>query len=590
MLKQLSKDTTQYGVQVNNACIAVLYSHAPTVLTGNYVISLLIVVGLWQWIDISILLIWVGSVYILTTLRLMMVIHYIRIEKKNDIDLSKWGRYFTYSSLFSGILWGVAGSLFMLPDTPFVVAFITIVIVGMNSTAMPTLSVYGYTYDVFMVSSILPLMIRVFFVDGGIFFTLGLMIIGLIVAFLMFSRVTHKAMVNAIVLGFRNEGLIQELKKEKDRAEIARKDAEYASQAKTQFLAAASHDLRQPLHALNLFLDSLQQRLGGQQKDLVNKCRASTTALNQLLIGLLDISKLDAGVVHPEKHNFDMQNILESMRRDFTPIAKERQLRLHIRSQECIVRSDPAMVERIIRNLINNALKYTDKGGVLVASRKRRSTVTIEVWDTGIGISNENIDTIFEEFNQLDNPERDRVKGLGLGLAIVKRLCVLLDSQIHIRSIPGKGTRFWFELPLSDQQPEVFDHAAGSANPLQGASVVVIDDDSSILDAMESLLTGWGIQVITAESGAKAVLGINERQLVPDVVISDYRLRNQETGLQAIKLIHDEIDPDIPCVLLTGDTSPERIREVRQSGFALLHKPVIAMQLRTAIYQSIQQR
>lgn len=590
MFQQLSKNTTRYGVQVNNACVRLLYSHATVILTANYAISLLVVLGLWQWFDVKILFSWLAGVYLLTTLRLIMVIRFRRDEHQKGVDLAKWGRYFTVSSFLSGVTWGIAGWLFLLIDNPFLVTFVSIFIVAMCAGGLPTLSTYGYAYEAYMIPAIAPVSFIFFTNESDLFFSLGLMAIGFVVAFLMFSRIAHKTTVDAITLNFKNESLIAALKTEKDRAEKARKEAELASISKTQFLAAASHDLRQPLHALNLFLDSLHQRLGGQQSDLVEKCKSSAAVLNQLLVGLLDMSKLDAGVVKPELSNFDLLTIFDSLRRDFTPLAQERRLRLRIRERHCIVRSDPAMVERILRNLVNNALKYTEQGGVLLACRNRGEKVRVEVWDTGIGISDTNLAAVFDEFTQLDNPERDRNKGLGLGLAIVKRLCELLHTTIQVNSTPGRGSRFWFELPLSDQEPDVVSDRVITADPLMGFCIVVIDDDKAILDAMESLLSGWGVQVVVADSGPRAVEMIHQRRLIPDIVISDYRLRNQETGLAAIRLIHEEIDPDISGILLTGDTSPDRIREARQSGFLLLHKPVKPIQLRTAIYQSMQQR
>jgi len=361
---------------------------------------------------------------------------------------------------------------------------------------------------------------------------------------------------------------------------------ELANRAKSRFLAAASHDLRQPMHALGLFVEQLSDMIKyPNARKIVDQVHASVEAMEQLLNALLDISKLDAGVLTPQIEDFSLATLLQRMENNFAAEARAKGLRLRVRPCDLAVRSDPLLLERIVMNLVSNAVRYTERGGIVVGCRRRGKRVRIEVWDSGIGIAEDKQREIFQEFIQLGNSERDRSRGLGLGLAIVERLAQLLNHRIDLASTPGRGSRFSIELPISDVQQTLPEQRALSpmTNSLNGLFVVVVDDEALVRAGMEGVLHGWGCHVVNAGSGDEALVLLGEHERTPDVVISDYRLRENETGIEVINRIRTHYASAIPAALISGDTAPERLREAKDSGYPLLHKPVSPAKLRALL-------
>jgi signal transduction histidine kinase/CheY-like chemotaxis protein len=363
------------------------------------------------------------------------------------------------------------------------------------------------------------------------------------------------------------------------------RELELASTAKSRFLAAASHDLRQPMHALGLFVARLRETVHARDAvHTIEQIEASVRALDQLLDALLDISRLDAGVLKPRLEDFQVQPLLARMQTEFLPAAQAKGLRLSVMPSRLVVRSDPVLLERILMNLMSNAVRYTSLGGIIVGARRREGHARLEIWDSGPGIPVEKQQAIFQEFYQLGNPERDRSKGLGLGLAIVKRLAQLLEHPLDLTSSPGRGSRFSIELPLGEARrvtpPPRLRKPPGD---LSGAFVVVVEDERLVREGMQDLLTQWGCQVVTAGSAMEAAARLAEHDRIPDLIISDYRLRDGETGIQAISRLQAEYPVSIPALLISGDTAPERLREARESGLRLLHKPVPPARLRAML-------
>lgn len=361
-----------------------------------------------------------------------------------------------------------------------------------------------------------------------------------------------------------------------------------ANQSKSRFLAAASHDLRQPMHALGLFTAQLRTRIYEPETLAhVGKVESAVTALQELLDALLDISRLDAGVVSPAPVYFRLQPLFTRLEAAFAPQAEGKGVRLRAAPTQLAILSDPVLLERILLNLIANAVRYTDRGAVLLGCRRRGDhRVRVEVWDTGVGIAPEHRDAIFQEFYQVGNPQRDRAKGLGLGLAIAARLARLLGSRIDVRSYPSKGSVFAIELPVGVARAEV--EAANTlalAEVLPGARVLVVDDDALVRDAMASVLAQWGCRVVMAANGDEAVALLGGEGGTPDAVLCDYRLPNGETGVDVIARLCAAAGREIPVALITGDTAPERLREARQAGHVLLHKPVHPAKLRALLEQ-----
>ncbi len=360
-----------------------------------------------------------------------------------------------------------------------------------------------------------------------------------------------------------------------------------ANQAKSRFLASASHDLRQPMHALGLFIAQLRARIHEPETlAIVGKVESAVTALQGLLDALLDISRLDAGVVTPTPVDFRLQPLFTRLELSFAPQAERKGVRLRAAPTRLAVLSDPVLLERVLLNLLANAVRYTGQGAILLGCRRHGDRVRIEVWDTGVGIAPEHRDAIFQEFYQVGNPERDRAKGLGLGLAIAARLARLLGSRIEMRSHPGKGSVFAIDLPVGVARAEAEPASAlAPIETLPGARVLVVDDDALVREAMASLLAQWGCRVTMAATGDEAVALLGGEGGTPDAVLCDYRLPNGETGIDVIARLRAAAGRPIPAALITGDTAPERLREAKLAGHALLHKPVHPAKLRALIEQ-----
>jgi signal transduction histidine kinase/CheY-like chemotaxis protein len=362
---------------------------------------------------------------------------------------------------------------------------------------------------------------------------------------------------------------------------------EVANAAKSRFLAAASHDLRQPLHALGLFLAQLRAETNYEERDrLLGRIEAAVIAMNELFNALLDISKLDGGVLALNKTDFPVARLLRRVEATFADTAREKGLRLSMVPSSLWVRSDFILLERILLNLVSNAVRYTRTGGIVMGCRRRGAFLRIDVCDSGIGIAEDQQKNIFGEFYQVAGPERlENRSGLGLGLAIVERVGRLLDHPIELTSRVGRGSRFSVSVPIVGAPAETapVSPAATSFDPLNGKFVVVIDDDERVLESMRGLLHGWGCRVTTADSGVAALSALANHGEGPDLIVSDYRLANGSTGITAIEQVRRAVGAPIPAILVTGDTAPERLRDASASGFQLLHKPVPPMTLRALL-------
>jgi signal transduction histidine kinase len=383
---------------------------------------------------------------------------------------------------------------------------------------------------------------------------------------------------------------ISDRKRREEALEAARQVAEQANTAKTRFLATASHDLRQPTHALGLFFAALAEKVrNAETEPLIKPIEDAIDAVDTMLNALLDISKLDAGVVQPKIGPVAIAGLFQRLEAEYQSMAQENGNNLRVRPCQAIVQSDAAMLERMLRNLIANALRYTLKGRVLMAARQCGTRLRIEVYDTGSGIPANKLDDIFQEFYQLGNPERDRRQGLGLGLAIVKRLAALLGHEITVRSRLGHGSRFAITVPLARKAPRqtALPTPVTPGLELKDRRVLVLDDDTTILAAMESLLSSWGCQVNTANSLEEARKKIGTSALPPELLIVDYRLRGQASGLNVAAALQAVLSQRVPVLVITGDTAPDRLREAQASGYPLLHKPVPPAKLRSIMYQLI---
>lgn len=376
-------------------------------------------------------------------------------------------------------------------------------------------------------------------------------------------------------------------KRMEDDLRRAKDQAERANRAKSRFLAAASHDLRQPVQSLFFFATALSDQMRRQPTGhaTVEAMQQALEALKRLLDGLLDISKLDAGVVKPVPVVLALQPVFERLAAEYRPQAVRKGLDLRVVATRLHVRSDAMLLERILRNLLDNALRYTPSGRILLGARRCGGEVQVAVCDSGIGIPAERREEVFEEFTQIGNPERDRERGLGLGLAIVRRLSVLLEHPLTLRSELGRGSAFTVAVPRAEAPPVpvAAPTVAAPRDPERPSLVLVIDDEVIILMGLRAMLEGWGYEVIAATAEEEAIGLLEQDGRCPDLVLADYRLRQGKTGPEALRAVHAHFNAAIPSIILTGDTAPERIVEAQRSGFSILHKPVSAHHLRKVV-------
>jgi signal transduction histidine kinase len=402
----------------------------------------------------------------------------------------------------------------------------------------------------------------------------------------------HDLQNNLMQMADRLAGVRQELEQQVTSVTQAlrekKEEAELATQAKSRFLAAASHDLRQPVHALGMFIGRLAQLShDGQTRQLVGNLQASVSAMQNLLDGLLDISRLEAKAIQVRFEKFPLMELFERLGHDLAPLAQQKGLQLRIRPCSVWVRSDPTLLYRILLNLVGNALRYTEKGGVLVGCRSagHSSVASIEVWDSGLGIAPEHQEDVFKEFYQVDNPARQRSLGMGLGLSIVQRSCQLLTHSLALSSRLGVGTRFCVKVPRVapglDLTPAAVLELSEAPEGLQG-SVLVVEDDDMVRRAMVDLLQSWGMTVAEA-SNLQRAQNLIEQGLLPNLIISDYRLKEPLNGILVVQRLRQQLARPVPACLISGDIDTALIQAAQQAQLTLLHKPVRPAKLRNLL-------
>lgn len=517
-------------------------------------------------IDKTILLTWLFLVLAVYLGRVVLTQKYLERNPSPE-ESPRWGWYLTITTFLSGVLWGFAAFSFHHPAHGYNDVLIYIIVIGfaIGSLVLTTYwlpAFYAYAFPA-LGGAILDQLINV--TPRG--YTLSFILVIFLVMLVRIAKGSNKIAYDAIRIGTKNRELMQKMEQEKDKAEAA-------NQAKTRFLASASHDLRQPVHALSLLVHGLKKELNtAQGKLLFLRLERSVNNLGNLLESLLDLSRLDASAVKVAPLKFPVAAISSQMLTEFLPVAREKGLRFSIRPCDETIYTDRTLLERLLRNLLNNAFRYTHQGGILLGFRKRGQEILFEVWDTGIGIAEEEGDKIFNEFYQSENAERDRSKGLGLGLSICQRIASLLGSELSYRSIEGKGSVFRFKLPVSTKEIEKnFSTEKNDSTDLSGKTLLVVDDDLEVLQAMIQLLKSWDIMPLTARTSREAFEVINDRHLSLDGIICDHRLSDDESGLDVIRKIQQRFK--IPALMITGDTAPENLHALEQSGYPVLHKPV----------------
>ncbi len=491
-------------------------------------------------------------------------------------DWSIWAFRFSLAACVGHLTWGLGAVSLMIPGRFDLQLLVVLVIIAIELGGVSAFGSYRPAFSLSLLCIIVPPALWSALQGNILHEALALVLVFRLTIAWLVGRNFNLGFIESLRLRFENVELVDDLRRQKQLAERA-------SIAKSRFLASTSHDLRQPVHALGMFVGALRQHeMSDEMRRLVEHISGSVNAMDGLFTALLDISRLDAGVIRSHPTSFAIQQVLERICRDLAGEAADKGIRLVLHPSSAIVRSDPLLMERVLRNLVSNAVRYTDRGRVVVGCR-RGERLGVQVWDTGRGIAADQQERIFQEFYQTENPERDRSKGLGLGLAIVKRLTMLLDCPLTVCSQPGRGSAFMIEIPYATEAETAMPDAEAVPSGLARGLILVIDDEVAIQEAMRSLLTGWGYEVVVAGSCDEMLERIADGTERPHLIISDYRLREGENGIEVIERLQSEYNDDIPAMLITGDTAPDRLKEAQSSGFLLLHKPVASHKLRAAI-------
>jgi len=562
------------------AAAARLYAHAGTMALAGAVVALCLWLPLYWASRSTAVLAWAAAIHA-TQIGAVALLVAFRRDASARVAATLWLRRYRILLTSTALGWGLAGILFVPAADPARAACVALVVSAMAAGGIVANASDRTCIFLWVVPVALPLPLVLVWHGGEIHLLLAAVAIAATALQMRLALAQNHLLSTTLRAQLENAALVARLHRQMELTA-------QASREKSQFLASASHDLRQPLHALSFFGATLERRMAGSvDQPLIYNMMRSIEALDKSFGAILDISKLDAGAVEPHVQSFPIRDLFRRLQMSFAGQAEEAGLQLRFRDGARIVTSDPQLLERILANLVQNGLRYGRPGaGVLVGARRRRGGVSLEVWDAGIGIAEAELPKVFDEFYQVANPERDRSKGLGMGLAIVKRLSELLGHELTVRSRPGVGSvfRVW----VARAHAEQIDEFTVGAETLPGAlddarTVLLLDDEEAIRTSVAKLLAEWGYEVVAVSTTADAVAAARGREGLVDVVISDLRLRDGEDGLRAIEQVRAVCGFDVPALLVTGDTAPEQVRRVHESGHIVLYKPVQPKDLLTVL-------
>ena len=492
---------------------------------------------------------------------------------------SKWGKRYLFLSWIAAASWGSV-SLFLFSADSFVAQMILAMSVMIGAAAI-TVSTIVYRPVFYTVIFLLaPLIVQFVRVgdEGHYIFALGS--VGFAAMLFLIHSSVNKVVEQSIRLRFSNLKLASDLG-------IQKEIAEKSSMAKSSFLAVASHDLRQPLHAHGLFLGELRERLPQKTfvSKIISKLESSLLVISELFDSLLDISKLEAGAVETNIRSFFLDDFIRPVVQQYRAKAKASGIVLRAVLPHCVISSDKVLLGRIMRNLLENAVRYTPEGKVLVGCRRHGNSLSIQVWDTGRGIEDDELDSIFEDYYQIKRQNNQRTHGLGLGLAVVSQLCDLLGHAISVKSVLGKGSVFSVEVPMSksvDVSKDDMNTDTLIIDELSGMKVLVIDDDESVRQGMAGILDVWGCNVITGSDAENIMMNL-PAGYVPDVIIADYQLNDGKIGFREVELLNTRFKREIDAAIISGDIASINESELKKRHYPLLQKPVSPAKLCTLL-------
>lgn len=503
-----------------------------------------------------------------------------------DGDFVSIRRQFDVSAMLVGSMWGFAGFCLFPAGDPAKQLFLTFVMGGMSLSAVGTQGMRLLTCYASIIPGMTPLAARYLLEPGSTSLISGGLIFAYIVVLVSLARKINDFMLRAFKLQIEKDGLLADVQAQSEEIELAKAEAEEANLSKSRFLAQASHDLRQPLHAINLFIESLPEaKTKAEEERIIARVRQSLDVLTKLFDSLLDVTLLDTGGINVRKTAFRPTDIIQEVARDFALVAEACSVKLKVVPSALAVEADPVLTRRMLQNLISNAIRHSEGGVVLIGCRRRGKTVSIDVVDNGAGIALADQARVFSEFTRLDSVRMgtEASPGLGLGLSIVKRVADQLGLTVHLASRPNKGSIFsirgFGRTELADDV-QVKRPKSPSAGLVDGASLFVLDDDLDTLEATKLLLQRWGCRVQTSDDWHDVL------DASFDVLICDYELSVDVSGIDVIKKLRTG-NPDLAAVMISGNTSKELRSAAADLSVPLLHKPIRPAQLRSALLNSL---
>ena len=568
-------DDAELQLRLRHEQIRLLARNVPALVSGTLILGSGAAALLWSNQQPRELIVgWLLTLIVLSLWRLWSARRFWQDTQRGGLP-AQWARTFVVASALAGLCWGSLAWLFFTPDNPLNLAVVAIVLMAILSSATQSLGPYFPSHLAFALPCALPFAARCLWSGDGGLITLGVLTAVFLIMAELFSLRIARAIEDALRLRFENESLVAQLRVEKERAESA-------NLAKTRFLATASHDLRQPIHAMSLFVPALKALASRAEiaprkvASIADRMQDALDTMGQLLNRLLDISRLDAGALQPREQAVPLAPLFRRVCDEVAQQVRAKRLRLRVRDGGLSVLADPGVLHTILSNLTSNAVRYTERGGVLLAARRRGDHIRIEIWDSGVGIEAHDLPHVTEEFYQAGNVRRDarQLRGFGLGLAIVKRSADLLGSQLACRSLPGRGSVFSIDLPVTatPANPTPEQPPADVARPSR--TVLVVDDDEQILTAMGYLLKGWGHEPLVARTLDDALACVAAYGRPPELALVDMHLDNGETGVQVIEALRARLGTSLRVAIVTGDTSPSVLATIRAAGVTGLHKPV----------------
>jgi len=563
-----SEQRAQRHERILAGVIASVHTQVPRSVLGSVVGAVAVVAVFWRAREGALLFGWFAAMLIESLVRLQMSQSFRRATVDAE-NVQSWANRWVAQAAVAGLLWGAAGWLFFLPSDPLKQLVLVTVVLGVAFGSLTLYAAYRPALFAFLPVALLPLIARMFVAQDPAYVTAALVLLAMLAFTIFFGRSFGATMFEAVKNNFDNEVLVGQLLHEKRIADDARRAAEEATRSKTKFFAGASHDLRQPLQAIGIYCSLLKKRATGPLEPLARSLSSAVDSLSKLVEELLEISRLDAGAIQPRLQQVLLDEMLGQIAQEFTPLAHGKGLELRVRKPRLAVESDPVLLARVLRNLLGNAIRYTSKGGVLLAARPRGGLISVEVWDTGPGIRQSELSRVFDEFYRGESSKGESVGGFGLGLSIVRRICNVLGHPLIVTTRPGSGTVFRIETPLSalphrgPRPPATLSDA--NLCLLTGHTLVLVEDNEEIRTSLGHLLRSWGAEVI-ADGGFTPAL---QAQLAPqrrvDLIVADQNLHDQLSGVEVALRVREAVGGPVPVVMLTAVTMGEVIGEFQRA-------------------------